>query len=58
MNIEFFYDAPTNYTEVFEPFLSIPSISSDIKLRTFDDYVSSFGNDDFGIGIFGCESHS
>ena len=53
MNIEFFYDAPTNYTEVFEPFLSIPSISSDIKLRTFDDYVSSFGNDDFGIGKFG-----
>ncbi|PAV20125.1 FAD-binding domain-containing [Pyrrhoderma noxium] len=58
MNIEFFYDAPTNYSEVFEPFLSIPSISSDIKLRTFDNYVSSFGNDDFGIGKFGFISHT
>ncbi|EJD05535.1 FAD-binding domain-containing protein [Fomitiporia mediterranea MF3/22] len=47
------YDAPTVPSGIFDKFLSIPSLSSDIRTRNFSDFMASIGTLDPGIGPFG-----
>lgn len=52
-----FYDAPTPPTEVFDKVLAIPTVTSDVKTRSFVDMMSTFGTGDNGIGPFGFAQH-
>ncbi|TDL24028.1 FAD-binding domain-containing protein [Rickenella mellea] len=52
-SIDLFYDAPSVPPGVFDEFLSIPSVKSDVKTRKFTEFLSTtFGNGDLGIGPF------
>ncbi|KAL5476649.1 hypothetical protein ACEPAI_2835 [Sanghuangporus weigelae] len=53
-----FYDGPSVPNSLFDVFLSIPSISSDIKTRTFVDFVMASGNIDYGFDPFGTVQHA
>ena len=55
MDAQFCYNSPIEAPELFIPFLSIPSNASDMKLRTIDDLVSSFGGTNLELGPFGLE---
>ena len=55
MDAQFCYNSPIEAPELFIPFLSIPSNASDMKLRTINDLVSSFGGTNLELGPFGLE---
>ncbi|KAL5480274.1 hypothetical protein ACEPAI_1544 [Sanghuangporus weigelae] len=52
-----FYDGPTLPSGIFDAFLSIPYMSSDISTRTFVDLFESFGNTTIGSGPMGNVGH-
>ncbi|KAL5498844.1 hypothetical protein ACEPAH_2199 [Sanghuangporus vaninii] len=52
-----FYDAPTLPSGVYDAFFSIPNLYSDIKARTYADFVVTTGTYDFGFEPFGEANH-
>ncbi|KAI5120619.1 hypothetical protein M0805_008094 [Coniferiporia weirii] len=56
-NVYPFYDGPAPPAGLFDGFLAIPSVASELKTRTFVDFMSTFGQGDLGIGPFGIAQH-
>ncbi|KLO11827.1 FAD-binding domain-containing protein [Schizopora paradoxa] len=53
-----FYDGPTPPAGIFDAFLSIPNIATNVSTQSFVEFMDgTFGTGDLGIGPFGIAQH-